>query len=88
MDVKTIAILQFATQLVKKRGWLSEEDFASARAAGVNEAEIAEVVANTAYNIYSNYFNHAVRTEIDFPAIEALEVEAVGDSCSTGACSS
>lgn len=88
VDIKENAIVQLATQLVEKRGWLSDEDLASARAAGVNDAEIAEVIANTAQSIYSNYFNHAAETEIDFPAVEPLEVAAVGDSCSTGTCSS
>ncbi len=88
VDVKENAIVQLAAQLVEKRGWLSDEDFASARDAGVNDAEIAEVIANTAQSIFSNYFNHAAETEIDFPAVKPLEAHAVGDSCSTGTCSS
>src|SRR5260370_27852375 len=40
------------------------------RAAGFNDAEITEVVANVAVNIYTNYFNHVAQTVVDFPPVE------------------
>ena len=47
----------------------------------IRDAEIAEVVAHVAVNIFSNYFNHIAATEVDFP-----EVEAPGDkpACACG----
>ncbi len=81
-DGKSNAILQFAQQLVEKRGLVSDDDLAAARDAGVNDAEVAEVVANTALNLFTNYFNHVAETEVDFPQAETLEVTA----CSTDGC--
>ena len=80
-DRKTEAVLQFARKVVSERGWVSDDDVASLRAAGTSDAEIAEVVAHVAVNIFSNYFNHVADTEVDFP-----DVEAPGDkpTCACG----
>ncbi len=80
-DAKTNAILQLTAQLVEKRGLLSDDDLAAARRAEVTDAEITEVIANTALNIFTNYFNHVAETEVDFPAIEKLKDVAPADSC-------
>lgn len=69
-DRKTEAVLQFARKIVTERGWVSDEDVASVRTAGVNDAEIAEIVATVALNIFTNYFNHVAVTEVDFPEVE------------------
>ena len=68
-DRKTEAVLQFARNVVSERGWVSDDDLAKVREAGVSDAEIAEVVAHVAANIFSNYFNHVADTEIDFPEV-------------------
>ena len=70
-DRRTEAALQFARKVVSERGWVSDDDVASLRAAGTSDAEIAEVVAHVAVNIFSNYFNHVADTEVDFPEVEA-----------------
>jgi hypothetical protein len=44
------------------------------RARGLTDAEIAEVVAHVALNVFTNYFNLTSGTEVDFPAVPALEV--------------
>ena len=80
VDGKSNAILQLATQLVENRGFVSDSDLAAARVAGVADAEIAEVVANTALNLFTNYFNHVAETEVDFPAAEELELTASGSA--------
>jgi len=87
VDTTSNAILHFATQLLEKRGRVSDADLASARAAGVSDAEITEIVANTALNLFTNYFNHVAETEIDFPPAEELEVVTSGASCSADSCS-
>jgi len=86
VDGKSNAILQLATQLTEKRGFVSDSELAAARDAGVADAEIAEVVANTALSLFTNYFNHVAETDIDFPAVEGLELAATGTSCSAGSC--
>jgi hypothetical protein len=44
------------------------------RARGLTDAEIAEVVAHVALNVFTNYFNLTSGTEVDLPAVPALEV--------------
>ncbi|MCH9035183.1 MAG: carboxymuconolactone decarboxylase family protein [Planctomycetes bacterium] len=70
-DRKTEAALQFARKVVTERGWVSDGDMAAVRAAGTTDAELAEIVAHVALNIFSNYFNHVADTEVDFPEVEA-----------------
>ncbi|MGD2111472.1 MAG: peroxidase-related enzyme [Phycisphaerae bacterium] len=72
-DRKTEAVLRFAGKVVSERGWVSDEDVQSIRAVGVTDAEIAEIVAAVALNIFTNYINHVAGTEVDFPEVEASE---------------
>jgi hypothetical protein len=46
---------------------------AIARAAGVTDAEIAEVVGNLARNILTNYFTIIADTDNDFPVVTPQE---------------
>jgi uncharacterized peroxidase-related enzyme len=71
-DRKVEAALRFARQVVEKRGEITDEEVAEVRKAGYGDAEIAEIVANVALNIYTNYFNHVANTEVDFPAVREL----------------
>ena len=66
------AALQFARAVVEKRGSVSDRDIGSVRDAGFGDAEIAEIVANVALNIFANYFNHVAQPEVDFPKVEAI----------------
>lgn len=72
-DDKTRAILTLSLQLVEKRGWLTDGDIAQAKTSGVSEAELLEVVAVVVYNTMTNYFNHVIETEVDFPKVELIE---------------
>lgn len=71
-DPKTDAILKLSRSIVETRGQLNDDDLHRARSAGLNDGEIAEVVANTAFNIFTNYFNHIAETELDFPQARQL----------------
>lgn len=71
-DSRAEAALRFAGQIVEKRGWVDDIDIARIRGAGFGDPEIAEIVANTALNIFTNYFNHAALTEVDFPPVDEL----------------
>ncbi len=68
-NAKTEAALQFARVLVQKRGTISDTDMNQVRAAGHSDAEIGEIVAHVALNTFTNYFNNAVQTDIDFPKV-------------------
>ena len=52
------------------RGEVSDAAVNRVRAAGFNDAEITEIVANVAVNIFTNYFNHVAQTVVDFPRVE------------------
>jgi uncharacterized peroxidase-related enzyme len=71
-DPKTDVLLRFARMVVVKRGVVEDADIAAVRAAGYGDAEIAEVLAHVALNIFTNYFNNVAGTTIDFPKAPAL----------------
>ena len=67
-DAKHDAGLKFATQLVTLQGRASEEAVRRVRAAGYSDAEMAEIVANVALTLFTNYFNHVAGTEEASPS--------------------
>ena len=68
-DAKRNAGLKFAQTLVVQRGEVSDHTLAEVKAAGFTDGEITEIVANVAINIFTNYFNHVARTDVDFPNV-------------------
>jgi uncharacterized peroxidase-related enzyme len=80
-DRKTEAVLQFARKIVTERGFVSDGDVAGLREVGYGDAEIVEIAADVGLNVFTNYFNHVVDTEIDFPEVEPLPKDG---SCSCG----
>ena len=66
-NAKSAAGLEFARQVVNKRGAVSDEEVSRVRAAGYGDGEIAEIVSHVALNILTNYFNLVAQTEVDFP---------------------
>ena len=69
-DAKQDAGLKFAQAIVVNRGDVSDVVLSGVRAAGFNDAEITEIVANVAINIYTNYLNHVAQTSVDFPQVD------------------
>ncbi len=65
------AYAALAYQLTENRGHLSDEQIAAARAAGIDDSKIIEVIAVVAVQTLTNYLNNVALTEIDFPAIDA-----------------
>jgi uncharacterized peroxidase-related enzyme len=74
-DAKRDAGLQFVQALVVQRGMVSDQALAQVKAAGFSDGDIAEIVANVAVNIFTNYFNQVARTDVDFPRV-AVAMEA------------
>ena len=72
-DAKTQAALDFAAAIVSERGRVSDAQLHAVRAAGYGDAEVVEIVANVAVNIFTNYFNHIAGTVIDFPVVRSAE---------------
>ncbi len=78
VDSKRNAGLRFAQTLVVQRGEVSDTALASVRDAGYTDGEITEIVANVAINIFTNYFNHVARTEVDFPRVPVAMLAGQG----------
>jgi uncharacterized peroxidase-related enzyme len=70
-DPHTRAVLRTARAVMRTRGRVSDDELADARAAGVTDAELGEIVAHVALNTPSNYFNHLAQPELDFPEVPA-----------------
>lgn len=70
-DPKADAALKFAVAVVATKGAVTDAHFATVREAGLTEEEIAEILAHVALNVFTNYFNKAARTVVDFPMVEA-----------------
>lgn len=75
-DPELDAALVFAGKLVEKHGFVSDDDIAAMRAAGLDDGAMTELVANVAANILTNYLNHVAQTEIDFPKVDLTMTQA------------
>jgi len=61
----------FAVKAMVAHGQVSDADLAAVRAAGYADAQIVEIVALVAENVFTNFLNKVAQTEIDFPAVPA-----------------
>jgi uncharacterized peroxidase-related enzyme len=73
-DKKVQAALTFVRKSVDQRGKVGDADVQALRDAGYDDAAIVEIVATIAINLFTNYFNHIVGTEVDFPAISTASI--------------
>ncbi|MBI3676482.1 MAG: peroxidase-related enzyme [Proteobacteria bacterium] len=69
-DAKAAAALTFARALVANMGEVTKGEFDAVRNAGHSDAEIMEIIAHVAMNIFTNLIGKATQIEIDFPKIE------------------
>lgn len=70
-EPKARLAVAFALNVAKQRGKVSKTDLEEVKAAGYSEAEIVEIVAHVALNVFTNYANEVFDTDIDFPVVEA-----------------
>lgn len=73
-DKKIQAALTFATQVTQKRGSVTDADLKAVHDAGYSDEEVIEILALVALNTFTNYFNKAFKTEIDFPVVDLESV--------------
>lgn len=71
-DPRTAGLVLLARRLVETRGRATAADIAAARAASISDAEILEVIAAVALNVFTNYLNLTADTDIDFPPAAKL----------------
>jgi uncharacterized peroxidase-related enzyme len=71
---RATAALTFATQVLDGKGQVSDENLQAVRNAGFSDGEVAEIFANVALNVLTNYFNIAAAVDIDFPKVSFAKV--------------
>lgn len=74
-EAKAAAIVAFARALNDNLGEVTPAEFDAARAAGLTDAEIVEVIAVLALNIFTNIIGKATRVDIDFPKVALLDAQ-------------
>ena len=65
IDHRLEALRLFATAVVEKRGWVSDDDISAFLAAGFSRAQILEVILGVSFKTLSNYTNHVADTLLD-----------------------
>lgn len=73
-DAKANAAVTFAAKVTQARGNVSDADVQAVKAAGFTDAQIVEIVAIVAENVFTNFINIVAETDIDFPVVKASEV--------------
>jgi len=72
-DAKANAAVAFAAKVTRSRGNVSDADIKAVKVAGFTDAQIVEIVAVVAENVFTNFINIVAQTEIDFPVVKASE---------------
>ncbi len=57
--------------IAREHGRVSETDIEAVKQAGYSHADIVEIIAHVAMNVFANLINVALKTDIDFPRIAA-----------------
>ncbi|EXF23843.1 alkylhydroperoxidase [Nesterenkonia sp. AN1] len=71
-DPKLAALLQVAREATAEKGNVDDATWQAALDAGWSAEELTELTTHVALNLYTNYFNHMVQTELDVPAAPSL----------------
>lgn len=73
-DAKANAAIRFALAVAQAKGNVSSDEFDAIREAGFSDAAIIEIIGLVALNVFTNYANNALLTEVDFPVVEELAI--------------
>lgn len=71
-DVRAGAAVALAKALNESVGGITTAELDAARAAGLSDREIVEIIAVVVLNIFTNIINKASQVEIDFPKVALL----------------
>ncbi len=66
------ALVKFVNAALHPQSRISDAQLAAVKAAGYNDAQLAEIVQTVAQTVYTNLFNRVHQTAIDFPAAPVL----------------
>lgn len=71
-EEKLEALLALARQIARQVGEVDDAAWQRAVDAGWSKSELTELFAHVAVNLFTNYFNHYVGTELDIPAAPGI----------------
>jgi uncharacterized peroxidase-related enzyme len=71
-ETKAAAAVAFAKALNDNVGEVTAAEVDAARAAGLSDGELVEVIAVVALSIFTNVLGKAIRIDIDFPKVALL----------------
>ncbi len=71
-DDKLDTLLRLAREFTADVGNTSDESWQQALDAGWSDEQLTELTTHVTLNLFTNYFNHHVGTELDLPAAPAL----------------
>ena len=72
-DARADAAARFAAKIVRDRGHVSAADIQAVRDAGFTDAQLVEIIAVTAENVFTNLLNVVADTDIDFPIVHVRD---------------
>lgn len=64
---KLAALINFVNAAIQPKGRVSDEDLHAVKAAGYNDAQIAEALLTVGQTVFTNLFNRVHQTPLDFP---------------------
>jgi uncharacterized peroxidase-related enzyme len=70
LDPKDAAALALARSIVLERGGVRDAEMRAARAAGLDDRDIVEILGVVIQNVFTNWFVHLAGPEIDFPEVK------------------
>ncbi len=71
-SARDAALLNFARNVVRKRGILSEDEFEEAHQYECKDSLVVEIVAIIAQSYFANLINNVANTKLDFPEVEEI----------------
>jgi hypothetical protein len=75
-DANAAGSVAFARAINDNLGEVTTAEFDAARAAGLSDGEIVEIIAVVTLNIFTNLIGKTTRVDIDFPKVALLEAPA------------
>ena len=72
-EAKIVALVTFVQAIISQRGAVSDQELADFKLAGYSHAQVPDVILTIAMTVFTNYFNHAHQTVVDFPKVENVQ---------------
>ncbi len=71
-DARNAAAVKLARAINDVRGDVTNQELDAARGAGLSDAEVVEIIALVALNVFTNLIGRVTRVDIDFPRVALL----------------